>query len=181
MLSFMKSWFVCAAVVASFALTSRASDWPQWRGVNRDGHAAPGAAAISSLEKDLKPVWKQAIGPGFSSPIVAHGKLIFLDARQAEEPGRTNEVVHCVDASSGKELWSRPFAAAFGDEWGTGPRSTPFVEGDRVYVQSMSGEFYCLKLNAPVMVEVERDGVIFARVYDIRGRSIRSLLTLPAP
>jgi len=45
----------------------------------------------------------------------------------------------------------------------------------------MLGEFYCLKLNAPVVVEVERDGVIFARVYDIRGRSIRSLLTLPAP
>jgi hypothetical protein len=45
----------------------------------------------------------------------------------------------------------------------------------------MLGEVYCLKLNAPVMVEVERDGVIFARVYDIRGRSIRSLLTLPAP
>jgi hypothetical protein len=45
----------------------------------------------------------------------------------------------------------------------------------------MLGEFYCLKLNAPIVVEVERDGVIFARVYDIRGRSIRSLLTLPAP
>ncbi len=45
----------------------------------------------------------------------------------------------------------------------------------------MLGEFYCLKLNAPVLVQVERDGVIFARVYDIRGRSISSLLTLPAP
>jgi hypothetical protein len=45
----------------------------------------------------------------------------------------------------------------------------------------MLGEFYCLKLNAPILVEVERDGVIFARVYDIRGRSITSLLTLPAP
>jgi hypothetical protein len=45
----------------------------------------------------------------------------------------------------------------------------------------MLGEFYCLKLNAPALVEVERDGVVFARVYDIRGRSIRSLLTLPAP
>jgi hypothetical protein len=45
----------------------------------------------------------------------------------------------------------------------------------------MLGEFYCLKLNAPILVEVERDGVVFARVYDIRGRSITSLLTLPAP
>jgi hypothetical protein len=43
------------------------------------------------------------------------------------------------------------------------------------------GEFYCLRLNAPVLVEIERDGVVFARVYDIRGRSITSLLTLPAP
>jgi 4-amino-4-deoxy-L-arabinose transferase-like glycosyltransferase len=45
----------------------------------------------------------------------------------------------------------------------------------------MLGAFYCLKLNAPVLVEIERDDVIFARVYDIRGRSIKSLLTLPAP
>jgi hypothetical protein len=45
----------------------------------------------------------------------------------------------------------------------------------------MLGEFYCLKLNAPILVEVEREGVVFARVYDIRGRSITSLLTLPAP
>jgi hypothetical protein len=45
----------------------------------------------------------------------------------------------------------------------------------------MLGEFYCLKLNAPILVEIERDGVVFARVYDIRGRSITSLLTLPAP
>jgi hypothetical protein len=45
----------------------------------------------------------------------------------------------------------------------------------------MLGEFYCLKLNAPILVEIERDSVVFARVYDIRGRSITSLLTLPAP
>jgi hypothetical protein len=45
----------------------------------------------------------------------------------------------------------------------------------------MLGEFYCLKLNAPILVEIERDDVVFARVYDIRGRSITSLLTLPAP
>ena len=45
----------------------------------------------------------------------------------------------------------------------------------------MLGEFYCLKLNAPILVEIERDGVVFARVYDIRARSITSLLTLPAP
>lgn len=43
------------------------------------------------------------------------------------------------------------------------------------------GEFYCKGLTAPVMVEVKRDDVVFARVYDIRGRSISSLLSIPAP
>ncbi|WGS01577.1 glycosyltransferase family 39 protein [Bradyrhizobium sp. ISRA443] len=43
------------------------------------------------------------------------------------------------------------------------------------------GEFYCKGLAAPVLVEIKRDDVVFARVYDIRGRSISSLLTIPAP
>jgi len=43
------------------------------------------------------------------------------------------------------------------------------------------GEFYCKGLSAPVMVEIKRDDVVFARVYDIRGRSISSLLAIPAP
>lgn len=43
------------------------------------------------------------------------------------------------------------------------------------------GEFYCRGLNAPVLVEIKRDDVVYARVYDIRGRSISSLLSVPAP
>jgi hypothetical protein len=43
----------------------------------------------------------------------------------------------------------------------------------------MLGEFYCAKLDAPVLFEVVRDGVVYARVYDIRGRSIATLLTVP--
>jgi 4-amino-4-deoxy-L-arabinose transferase-like glycosyltransferase len=43
------------------------------------------------------------------------------------------------------------------------------------------GEFYCAELNAPILVEIEREGVVFARVYDIRGRTISSLLTIPPP
>jgi hypothetical protein len=43
------------------------------------------------------------------------------------------------------------------------------------------GEYYCAKLVAPVIAEVARDGVVYARVYDLRGRSFDTLLTLPAP
>ena len=43
------------------------------------------------------------------------------------------------------------------------------------------GEFYCARLTAPLIAEVERDGVVFARVYDIRGRAVTSLLSVPEP
>jgi hypothetical protein len=43
------------------------------------------------------------------------------------------------------------------------------------------GEFYCKGLNAPVLVEIKRDDVVYARVYDIRGRSIATLLSIPPP
>ena len=45
----------------------------------------------------------------------------------------------------------------------------------------MLGEFYCTTFDAPVLAEVVRDGVVYARVYDIRGRSYPSLLTVPEP
>ncbi|HWG05464.1 MAG TPA: hypothetical protein VG271_10660, partial [Beijerinckiaceae bacterium] len=41
------------------------------------------------------------------------------------------------------------------------------------------GEFYCAKLDAPELFEIVRDGTVYARVYDIRGRSISTLLTVP--
>jgi hypothetical protein len=43
----------------------------------------------------------------------------------------------------------------------------------------MLGEFYCAKFDAPVLVEIAREGVVYAHVYDLRGRSYPSLLTLP--
>ena len=133
----LRVWTGTFSVVA-LALHAGAADWPQWRGENRDGHAAASSPALTSLPKDVKPVWKIPVGPGFSSPIVAGGKLIYLDAQDGQE------VVHALTATNGKELWKTPFAQAEGDEWGSGPRSTPFVDGDRVYVQSMDGHFLCL-------------------------------------
>src|SRR5688572_11574524 len=102
--------YVASAVFIS-TLALHASDWPQWRGVNRDGKAA--SPAISSLPKDVKPVWKLPVGPGFSAPVVANDKLVYLD----EQNGK--EVAHCLDANSGKPIWNTPFADSAGDEWGS--------------------------------------------------------------
>jgi outer membrane protein assembly factor BamB len=130
-------WLASAVLLAP---SLQAGDWPQWRGPGRDGRAAPEEPAVSRLPAELKPAWKIAIGGGFSSPIVAGGKVIYLDA----QGGR--ELVHAVEAGTGRELWRHDLAEAFGDEWGTGPRSTPFAEGELLFVQSCNGEFRCLAL-----------------------------------
>ena len=66
-----------------------------------------------------------------------------------------------------------PVAVALGPQFTTtwDPKGADFA--------MMLGVFYCAKLDAPVLFEVVRDGVVYARVYDIRSRSIASLLTVP--
>jgi outer membrane protein assembly factor BamB len=114
--------------------------WPQWHGPSRTGHAAAGAQVPQRLSADVKPLWKISIGGGFSGPIASGGKLVFLDEQDGQE------TAHLLDASTGKEIWRAPYAESFGDEWGAGPRATPLIDGDRLYVQSCSGELRCLAL-----------------------------------
>jgi hypothetical protein len=45
----------------------------------------------------------------------------------------------------------------------------------------MLGEFYCADINAPILVEIKREGVAYARVYDVRGRAVLGLVTIPPP
>ena len=117
-----------------------AADWPQWRGPLRDGHVPAGVAVPDSLPADPHVVWRQEIGGGFSSPVVSGGKLVYLDGQGQKE------VAHLIDAKTGKEIWRVAYAELFQDEWGPGPRSTPIIDGDRVYVQSCNGELRCLSL-----------------------------------
>lgn len=125
---------------AAFTTTSlTAADWSQWRGPNRDGHTS---YSIAALPKEPKTLWSIPIGNGQASPLVVGDKVIYLDEQAS------HEVAHAVDIKTGKELWhtavgeSEPFENAYG----TGPRCTPLVDGDRVYTQTCRGEFRCLAL-----------------------------------
>src|SRR5437016_1169569 len=93
----LKSYKCLPGIVLSIALLPfsspvRAGDWPQWRGPTRNGCAPANAAAIESLPKELKPVWKISIGGGFSSAVLAGGKLVYLDEQEGKE------VAHLLEA-----------------------------------------------------------------------------------
>src|SRR5580658_3327279 len=135
--------FFCGVVMLALLADTahvRADDWPQWLGPRRDGHADADAPALTQLPPELKVLWRKKIGGGFSSPVVAGGRLVFFD-----ENGR-EEVAHLLDARTGAEIWRAAIGSVYQDEWGAGPRSTPLIDGDRVFVQSCKGEFRCLNL-----------------------------------
>jgi outer membrane protein assembly factor BamB len=125
-------------VFACLANAARGGDWPQWLGPRRDGYVDADFPALEKLPPELKIVWRKKIGGGFSSPVVAGGKLVYFD-----ENGQA-ETAHLLDAKTGAEIWSAGIGSVYQDEWGAGPRSTPLMDGDRVYVQSCKGEFRCL-------------------------------------
>lgn len=142
----LRSSFLLAALFsASLGLGASpvlAADWPQWRGPNRDAVVTDIKHALATLPPEPKALWKIDAGPGQSSPVIAGGKVVFLD--QVGD----NEVAHCLDAATGKELWKAVAgpAVTFSPAYGGGPRCTPLIDETRVYVQSSGGEFSCLDL-----------------------------------
>jgi outer membrane protein assembly factor BamB len=119
-------------------LSSAATDWPQWRGPERTGHVPASEPVITALPAEPKVLWRIPVGDGFASPVVASGKVIFLDNKDAME------IAHAADAATGKILWSTPIFSSHQDGFGIGPRCTPVADGERVFVQSAKGEFQCL-------------------------------------
>jgi outer membrane protein assembly factor BamB len=120
----------------------RCQDWPQWRGPNRDG-AVHGVTVPAKWPTSLTEEWKVEVGEGYSSPVVADGKVIVF-ARQ-----KNDEVLLCFDLAGGKELWrSEPYPAPFkagpaapGD---IKPRATPTIAGGRVFTHGVGGIVSCL-------------------------------------
>ena len=84
---------------------------------------------------------------GYAAPAVAKGKLIVCGAEDPKE-GK-NEFVLCLDPVTGKQIWRTPVETSPGRYnfgYGNGPRSTPTIEGDRVYILGAKGDLLCLNL-----------------------------------
>lgn len=112
--------------------------WTNFRGPNRDGRYDERAIKTGGWGA-LKPMWKQPVGDGFSSFVVADGVAFTIEQR------RTQEVVAAYQVETGRELWTRAWGGAFSpDDTGDGPRSTPTWDEGRVYALGAEGELECL-------------------------------------
>jgi outer membrane protein assembly factor BamB len=134
---------ICLGVwLSAFAGTAvRAQDWTQWRGPNRDGSVSAFTAPAAWPER-LKLKWKTPVGSGYSSPLVAQGK-IYLHSRQDEQ-----EVVSCLDLNTGKVIWSQSYPVPFTKnqyavKMGKGPHSTPVLHQGKLYTLGVMATLSC--------------------------------------
>lgn len=124
----------------------KAEDWPQFRGPNRDGVWNETGILKTFPAGGLKIRWRVPVGPGWSSPVVARGRVFLTDSRY-EKP-RAWERIQCFEETTGKRLWIHAYEVTYPDwafipEHGGGPAATPIVEAGKVYVLGRSGQTYC--------------------------------------
>ena len=123
--------FVTAFVVAA--------DWPQWRGPSRDGVSKETGLLKEWPSGGPQLIWQvKELGDGYSTPSVVGERLYVMSST-----GTDNEMVKCLNTANGKEIWSARIGKVGPNTQGNnypGPRSTPTVDGDRLYVLGSDGD-----------------------------------------
>src|SRR5438105_1640438 len=113
--------------------------WTDFRGPLRDGHYLETPILTSWPDKGLAPIWKQPIGGGYASFVVARGRAFTIEQRGHDE------VVVAYDPKTGRELWKTGWPGEFHEFMGgDGPRATPTWSDGFVYALGALGEFRCL-------------------------------------
>ena len=136
-----------ALAMAAVAVVS-ADDWPQWRGPERLA-VWQEAGIVDELPEQLKVAWSTPLRAGYSGPAVADGRVFITD--WAEDPdSRTldgTERALALDEQTGEVLWTHEWRTSYrmlSVAYAVGPRATPTVDGDRVYVVGGTGRLFCL-------------------------------------
>lgn len=126
-----------AIAIVFLAAQTSSFDYPQWRGIHRDG-AASNFSAPAKWPAALTKQWTVEVGPGYATPLVI-GDRIYVFARRADD-----EVIICLNARTGDLIWQYGYPAPYvpssaAAAHGAGPKATPVFHDGRLFTVGISG------------------------------------------
>ena len=142
--------FAIATVLLASFLPCSGADWPQYRGPEHDG-STPEKIATGWPQEGPKTVWRAPLSDSFGSFAISQNKAYCFIQRKVD--GQDREVAIALDAQTGKEMWAVPLGEATYDKMGgDGPRSTPTIDGNRIYFLGAYQVLSCLDATSGKLV-----------------------------
>ena len=132
------AWLLGVGILSAESGKHLNAEWPQWRGPARDGISNETALLTSWPADGPEVLWRIPLGDGYSGVSISQGRAYTMSALGDDE------FVICLEASNGKEIWRFRTDSRYVEGNGDGPRSTPTVGGDSVFVLSAKGRLYAL-------------------------------------
>jgi outer membrane protein assembly factor BamB len=157
--------FACGTGVVMAEQSGKDADWPQWQGPDRTGISKETGLLREWPASGPAVVWNASnLGNGYGS-VAVKGDRIYVQGMKG-----SNSIVSALNRADGKPVWSKTLGPSASNDQGNGPRGTPTVDGDRVYILTENGDLACLKTDGTAVWQRNI-------LKDFGGRNLRWLIS----
>lgn len=173
----------CVLLVLLSVTSVSAEDWPRWFGPHDDDSWRESGILSEFPEGGPTILWRQPVNPGYAGPSVVGNRLYVMDflrrPRREGEDKRTTfgtERVLCLDTSSGKPVWEHAYEVGYRVSYPEGPRTTPTVDGDRVYTLGTMGHLNCFNAQTGDVIWSKNLPVVYECRAPVWGYAIHPIV-----
>lgn len=132
---------VAIVMVVMGAISASGQDWPQWRGPQRTGLSSETGLLKQWPAEGPRKVWSiNGLGEGYGALAIKGDRIL------VQGTNGSASVVYCLNRADGKTIWSAALGPKRDESRGNGPRATPTIDEERVYVLTENGDLVCLRL-----------------------------------
>ena len=129
-------------------------DWPAFLGPRGDSVSTEKGILTDWDARPPRIVWQTELGQSYGNCTVARGRCFQFDRVQGQPRGGVSlrethtARLRCLGSETGKLLWTYTFPYIYGDYYGynNGPRCSPLIDGNRVYIYGVAGQLHCVNV-----------------------------------